>query len=160
MRPRSPAGPSSVIDGGDLGGARVCRGAWRYAPLPQREAGSLALQRRSRICAAQRHSRPGPRRPVGALIKSRRDLSECLPRSGKVCRKSPCIPLCQRGNGCSLPQRLKRIANAVGASAAAQRHFSNQPPAMAPKTATAPTGAVTQTQATGQVAATAITAGS
>ncbi len=31
------------------GGARVCRGAWRYAPLPQREVDNLALQRRSRI---------------------------------------------------------------------------------------------------------------
>ncbi len=32
-----------------FGGARVCRGAWRYAPLPQREVGNLALLRRSRI---------------------------------------------------------------------------------------------------------------
>ncbi len=29
-------------------GARVCRGAWRDAPLPQREVGNLALLRRSR----------------------------------------------------------------------------------------------------------------
>ena len=42
-----------AVNGGyvdDLGGARVCRGAWRYAPLPQREVGNLALQRRSRFC--------------------------------------------------------------------------------------------------------------
>ena len=45
MRPRSPAERQPDINGGDLGGARVCRGAWRYAPLPQREAGSLAFCR-------------------------------------------------------------------------------------------------------------------
>ena len=57
-RPRSPAELSSVMDGGDLGGARVCRGAWRYAPLPQREVGNLALQRRSRDLAPQAHLLP------------------------------------------------------------------------------------------------------
>ena len=60
-RPRSPAEHTSVIDGGDLGGARVCRGAWRYAPLPQREVGNLAPLRRSRICrAAAFKVRPAP----------------------------------------------------------------------------------------------------
>ena len=49
MRPRSPAEHPPDNHGGDLGGARVCRGAWRYAPLPQREVGNLALLRRSRI---------------------------------------------------------------------------------------------------------------
>ena len=64
LRPRSPAERPLDIDGGELGGAWVCRGAWRYAPLPQREVGNLALRRRSRISprsgiftpAAQRQS--------------------------------------------------------------------------------------------------------
>ena len=45
-----------------VGGARVCRGAWRYAPLPQREVGNLALLRRSRnhrvaVINSKRHRR-------------------------------------------------------------------------------------------------------
>ena len=103
-RPRSPAEQPPNRHGGDLGGARVCRGAWRYAPLPQREVGNLALLRRSRNPPPRSGRRAAAfRSPAsGAAASSENPPHPPLPKEGArgTARRSGCgqYPWPRRGH--------------------------------------------------------------